>query len=70
MIEKNIHNILVQQNEVKKEYNRESIEIKYMSCNASTMCYVFEIIKTLGFMKNEKNIQHIQNYDMDTIINF
>jgi len=54
MIEKNIHNILVQQNEVKKEYNHESIEIKYMSCNASTMCYVYEIIKTLGFMKNEK----------------
>ncbi len=37
-------------------------------CNASTTCYVFEIAKTLEFMKNEKNPQHIQNYDMDTMI--
>jgi hypothetical protein len=32
-----------------------------MLCNASTTCYV-------EFMKNEKKTQHIQNYDMDTMI--
>jgi hypothetical protein len=39
-----------------------------MLCDASTTCYVFEITKTLEFMKNEKKIQHVQNYDMDIII--
>jgi hypothetical protein len=39
-----------------------------MLCNASTTCYVFEIAKTVEFMKNEKKPQHIQNYDMDTMI--
>ncbi len=36
----------------------ENIEIKYMLCNASTTCYVYEITKTLEFMKNEKNSTH------------
>jgi hypothetical protein len=27
-----------------------------MLCNAITTCYVFEIIKTLEFMKNEKKL--------------
>jgi hypothetical protein len=39
-----------------------------MLCNANTTCYVFKITKTLKFMKNEEKTQHIQNYDMDTII--
>ncbi len=44
--EKDIQNILVQQNDINKEYNHENIEIEYMLCNASTTCYVFEITKT------------------------
>jgi hypothetical protein len=39
-----------------------------MLCNANTTNYVCEITKTLEYMKNEKQHQHIQNYDMDTII--
>jgi hypothetical protein len=39
-----------------------------MLCNANTTNYVYEITKTLEFMKNEKQHQHIQKYDMDTII--
>jgi hypothetical protein len=39
-----------------------------MLCNTSTTCYVSEITKTLEFIKNEKKTQHIQNYDMDTMI--
>jgi hypothetical protein len=56
MIEKNIHNISILQNEVKNIYNHESIEVEYMSCNANKTCHVSKIIKTLGFMKNEKKI--------------
>ncbi len=37
-IKKNIRNTIVQQNDIKKEYNHESIEIEYVLCNASTMC--------------------------------
>jgi hypothetical protein len=58
-IEENIHNTQVQQNDVKIKIKNENIEIKYMLCNASTTCYVFEITKTLEFIKNEKKIQHI-----------
>jgi len=58
-IEEDIHNISIQQNEVKKEYNHENIKIKYILCHASTTSYVFEITKTLEFMKNEKkNSKH------------
>ncbi len=39
-----------------------------MFCNASTTCYVSEIIQTLKFMKIQKKIQHVQNCDMGTII--
>jgi len=39
-----------------------------MLCDTSTKCYVYEITKTLEFIKNEKKTQHIQNYDMDTMI--
>ncbi len=55
MIEEDIHNISVQQNDMKKIYNCESIEIEY-TCNVSTTCYVCEIIQTLKFMKNEKKL--------------
>jgi hypothetical protein len=64
MIEKNIHNISIQQNDVKKEYNHENIEIECMLCNASTTCYVSKITQTQKFMKNEKKTQHIQNHDI------
>jgi hypothetical protein len=39
-----------------------------MLCNANTTYYVSKINKTLEIMKNEKKNEHIQNYDMDTII--
>ncbi len=54
-LKRDIHNIIIQKNDIKKEYNHESIKIEYMLCNASTMCYVSEKIKTLEFMKY-KNI--------------
>jgi hypothetical protein len=54
-IKKDIHDIIVQQNDIKKKYNHENIEIEYTLCNASTMCYVFEITKTLEFMKYKNN---------------
>ncbi len=60
LIEKDIHDISIQQNGLKKNYNHESIQIKYMLCNASTTCYVSKITKTLEFMKNETKTQHIQ----------
>ncbi len=59
MIEEDIHNISIQQNDVKKEYNHENIKIKYILCNASTTCYVSKITKTLEFMKNGKKTQNI-----------
>ncbi len=44
-LQKNIHDIKEQNNNIQKKLNHEQIEIEYQSCNRCTKTYVTEITK-------------------------
>ncbi len=53
-LEEDIHNIMIQQNDIEKQYGCENIEIQYMLCNTCMISYVTKITKSLESMKNKK----------------
>ncbi len=49
-LEEDIHNIMIQQNDIEKQYGYENIEIESMLCNTCMISYVTKKTKSLESM--------------------
>jgi len=62
-LQKNIHDIKEQNNNVQTKLNHEQIEIEHQSCNKCIKIYVNEITKHKKKMEKKTQNENINNYN-------